>query len=297
MYYSLNQYFRETFGVKGYKVALSGGMTCPNRDGTCGTRGCIFCSGSGEFSQTGRSVTEQIDLAACRIASKNKGGSYIAYFQDHTNTYAPVSRLKELFTEAIRHPRVAVLSVATRPDCLSEDVMTLLDELNRIKPVWIELGLQTIHAETAAYIRRGYSLSVYDDAVVRLHAHGIGVITHLIIGLPGETPEMLYASVRHISNIGTNGVKFHLLHVLKGTDLYREYRQGKVGTLSFPEYASLLAECVRLLPKKTVIHRLTGDGDKRTLVAPLWSADKRHVLNALQHFFAVQNVLQGEHFT
>ena len=293
-FYSLNRYFRETFGCKGYKLALQGGMTCPNRDGTLGTRGCIFCSGSSEFAETGETVTEQIAKAAERVKSKNKNGKYIAYFQDHTNTYAPVSVLKQKFSEAIAHPDVAVLSVATRPDCLPDEVLSLLSELNRQKPVWVELGLQTIHDTTADFLRRGYPTGVYDEAVRKLHFHGISVVTHLILGLPGETPEMLFETVKHIGDIGTDGVKFHLLHILKGTDLAALYKQGKISALSFPEYASLLSECIRLLPRETVVHRITGDGDKRTLLAPLWSADKKHVLNSLNAYFDEHDVFQSQ---
>ena len=293
-FYSLNRYFRETFGCKGYKLALQGGMTCPNRDGTLGTRGCIFCSGSSEFAETGETVTEQIAKAAERVKSKNKDGKYIAYFQDHTNTYAPVTVLKQKFSEAIAHPDVAVLSVATRPDCLPDEVLSLLSELNRQKPVWVELGLQTIHDTTADFLRRGYPTEVYDEAVRKLHSHGISVVTHLILGLPGETPEMLFETVKHIGDIGTDGVKFHLLHILKGTDLAELYKQGKISALSFPEYASLLSECIRLLPPDTVVHRITGDGDKRTLLAPLWSADKKHVLNSLNAYFDEHDVFQSQ---
>ncbi|MBE6578356.1 MAG: TIGR01212 family radical SAM protein [Ruminococcaceae bacterium] len=293
MYYSLNQAFRSSFGKKGYKIALSAGMTCPNRDGTLGTGGCLFCSGAGEFAQKGTSVTTQIEEGAKRIEKKNKDGLYIAYFQDYTNTYAPVSRLRALFTEAISHPRVAVLSVATRPDCLPGEVLDLLEELNRIKPVWVELGLQTIHESTAAWIRRGYPLSVYDTAAEELRRRGIKVVTHLILGLPGETEEMVYQTVAHVGE-RTDGVKFHLLHVVKGTDLEAMYRQGAVSTMSFPAYARLLGECINRLPPNVVIHRLTGDGDKRTLVAPLWSGDKKHVLNALNQRFREENVKQGK---
>ena len=293
MYLSLNQAFRSHFGQKGYKISLSGGMTCPNRDGTLGNRGCIFCSGAGEFAQKGSSVTQQIEKAAARVEQKNKNGLYIAYFQDYTNTYAPVSRLRELFFEAISHPRVAVLSVATRPDCLPEEVLDLLEELNRVKPVWVELGLQTIHESTAAFLRRGYPLSVYDNAVEALHRRGIQVITHLILGLPGETEEMVYQTVSHVGN-RTDGVKFHLLHVVKGTDLEALYRKGRISTMSFPAYAHLLGECINRLPPHVVIHRITGDGDKRTLFAPLWSGDKKHVLNALNKVFLSENVKQGK---
>lgn len=293
MYLTMNQAFRARFGKKGYKISLSAGMTCPNRDGTLGTGGCIFCSGAGEFAQKGSSVTAQIEEAARRIEKKNKDGLYIAYFQDFTNTYAPVSRLRELFTEAISHPRVAVLSVATRPDCLPKDVLDLLEELNRIKPVWVELGLQTIHESTAAFLRRGYPLSTYDSAAEALQDRGIEVITHLILGLPGETEEMVYQTVAHVGR-KTDGVKFHLLHVVKGTDLEVLYRKGLISTMSFPAYARLLGECINRLPPHVVIHRITGDGDKRTLVAPLWSGDKKHVLNALNKRFLQENVKQGK---
>ena len=294
MYFSLNDYFRKTFGTKGYKISLSAGMTCPNRDGTCGDKGCIFCSGSGEFAQRGDSLTEQINIAAEKIRHKNRDGRLIAYFQDYTNTYAPIDVLRELFTEAIAHPEVAVLSIATRPDCLSDEVIVLLSELNRVKPVWVELGLQTIHESTTKFIRRGYDLSVYDEAVRRLHSVEIQVITHLIIGLPGETPEMLMESIDHVSAIGTDGVKLHLLHVLRGTDLGDLYLQGKISTLDFSTYLALLAKCVNRLPPDVVIHRLTGDGDKRTLIAPLWSGDKKHVLNGIKTYFSAENVCQGK---
>ncbi len=294
MYLTLNSYFKNTFGKKGYKIALKGGMSCPNRDGTCGTEGCIFCDGAGSFAQSGVNVTEQISRAISRVAHKNKDGVYIAYFQDFTNTYAPISYLRKLFLEAIAHPLVAVLSIATRPDCLPDEVITLLAELNEIKPVWIELGLQTIHKETAQYIGRGYETAIYDTAVKKLHAVKIKVITHLILGLPGEDEQMVYESVKHISRCKTDGVKFHLLHVLKNTKLHELYRDGMIATLSFAEYASLLAGCINRLPKDIVVHRITGDGDKKTLVAPLWSADKKHVLNSLNRYLKQENVLQGK---
>ena len=201
--------------------------------------------------------------------------------------------MRELFYEAICHPRVAVLSIATRPDCLPPEVLSLLEELNRIKPIWVELGLQTIHRSTAERIRRGYPLAVYDNAVEELHRRGITVITHLILGLPGETPEMVYQTISHVGS-RTDGVKFHLLHVVKGTDLEPPYRQGLISAMSFPAYARLLGECINRLPPHVVIHRLTGDGDKRTLLAPLWSGDKKHVLNSLSRFFAQENVRQGK---
>ena len=281
----LNDYLRETFGCKVYKLALNGGFTCPNRDGKIDTRGCIFCSagGSGEFAERPDvSITKQIESAKMRVAAKIKGGKYIAYFQAYTGTYAPVERLRMLFSEAIEHPDVAVLSVATRPDCLPDEVLDLLEELNRIKPVWIELGLQTIHVRTAEYIRRGYPLAVYDKAVKALRERGIEVITHVILGLPGESREDMLETVRYVCASGATGIKLQLLHVLKGTDLEKEFLAGRFDVLTEDEYISLLKECVALIPDKVVIHRLTGDGDKKLLVAPMWSSDKKHVMNRIK---------------
>lgn len=290
-YYSLNQYLKDTFGCKVYKIALDGGFTCPNRDGSLETRGCIFCSGkgSGNFAQPLvldergiPDVVSQIEAGKLRVASKNPDGKYIAYFQSFTNTYAPVAYLRQVYTQAIEHPDIVALSVGTRPDCLPQDVMELLGELNEKKPVWVELGLQTIHESTAKYIRRGYELAVYDDAVERLQQAGIQVIVHCILGLPYETKEMMKETVTYVGKSGASGIKLQLLHVLKGTDLEREYLEGKITTMEMEEYVSLVAECIALLPKDMVIHRMTGDGDKRELIAPLWSADKKRVLNALQ---------------
>lgn len=283
-YYSLNQYLKDTFGEKVYKLALDAGFTCPNRDGTLGTGGCIFCSGagSGDFAECRNlSVTEQIARGKKRVEKKIKSGKYIAYFQAFTNTYAPVEKLRNVYEEALMQPDVVAISVATRPDCLPHDVMDLLTELNRIKPVWVELGLQTIHEKSAEYIRRGYSLAVYDDAVKRLKNAGLTVITHVILGLPGETEEEMKQTVSYVGATRTDGIKLQLLHVIKGTDLEKEYLAGKFKTLELDEYVRLVADCLELLPKNMVIHRMTGDGDKRTLVAPMWSADKKRVLNAL----------------
>lgn len=283
-YYSLNRYLRDIFGNKVYKIALDGGFTCPNRDGTLDTRGCIFCSGmgSGEFAQrrTG-SVTEQIELGKQRLAGKIKDGKYIAYFQSFTNTYGPVSELRSLYEEAVRHPDIVAFSIGTRPDCLPDEVVRLLQEMNEKKPVWVELGLQTIHETTAQYIRRGYELPVFDDAVQRLKQAGLEVVVHVILGLPGEGKEEMKQTVRYVGKSGVDGIKLQLLHVIKGTDLEQDYREGRFRTLGMEEYVQLVAECIALLPPDMVIHRMTGDGDKRTLVAPLWSADKKKVLNAL----------------
>lgn len=283
--YTLNQYLHDVFGQKLYKIALDGGFTCPNRDGTTDTRGCIFCSGagSGEFAgDSTMSITQQIEKGKERLAGKMKDGRYIAYFQAFTNTYAPVEKLRALYREAINHKDIAVMSVATRPDCLPDEVLDLLCECNQIKPVWVELGLQTIHAGTAAYIRRGYPLSVYDEAVKRLKASGLEVVTHVMLGLPGETRQDMLDTVSYVGKSHVDGIKLQLLHVIRGTDLEKDYLEGKFETLAFESYVELVAECVALLPEKMVIHRMTGDGDKRTLVAPMWSADKKRVLNAVR---------------
>ena len=282
-YTTLNSYLKNKFGCKVYKLAIDGGFTCPNRDGTLGTRGCIFCSrgGSGEFAESKeKSVTQQIDDGKKRVEKKIKDGKYIAYFQAFTNTYSPVCKLKSLYTEAINHPDIVALSIGTRPDCLGDDVLELLDEMNKIKPVFIELGLQTIHENTAQYIRRGYPLEVYDKAVDDLHKIGINVVTHLIIGLPGESEQDILQSVEYVCQ-KTDGIKLQLLHILKGTDLADEYRECKVDVLSLEEYTSIIKHCVEIIPDNVVIHRLTGDGAKKDLIAPLWSADKKHVLNTI----------------
>lgn len=279
---TLNMYLRQTFGCKVYKIALNGGFTCPNRDGSLDTRGCIFCSagGSGEFAaDPAKSVTEQIEDAKKRVAKKTNDGKYIAYFQAYTGTYGPIEKLRRMYAEAINHPEVVALSIATRPDCLGEDVLALLDELNRIKPVWIELGLQTIHENTADYIRRGYALPVYDRAVQELRQRNIEVITHVILGLPGETREDMLKTVQFVCDSGATGIKLQLLHILKGTDLAKEYEAGQVEVLSEDDYIDLLKACVAIIPENVVIHRLTGDGDKKLLLAPLWSANKKKGLS------------------
>ena len=270
--YTLNQYLRDTFGQKLYKIALDGGFTCPNRDGTIDTRGCIFCSGSGSGEFAGdctMSITQQIERGKEQVRKKIKNGRYIAYFQAFTNTYAPVGKLRSLYMEAINHKDIAVLSIATRPDCLPDEALDLLCECNQIKPVWVELGLQTINPSTAAYIRRGYPLPVYDDAVRRLKACGIEVITHVILGLPGESRRDMLDTVSYVGRSHADGIKLQLLHVIRGTDLEKDYREGKFETLTFESYVELVADCIALLPENMVIHRMTGDGDKRTLVAPM----------------------------
>ena len=284
MYKTFHDYCREAFGSKVYKLAIDGGFTCPNRDGTVGVGGCIFCSayGGGEFAESScGSVALQLERAKIRVAAKNKSGKYMAYFQSFTGTYAPVERLRQLYLEAIAPEDIVGISIGTRPDCLSPEVVELLGEVNRIKPVMVELGLQTMHPESVRYIRRGYENDVYTDAVKRLKAQNIHVVTHIILGLPGETAQMAAQTTRFAVNAGTDGVKFHLLHVLKNTDLEQDYLAGKFRCLSLEEYARWLKLCIAQLPPSVVVHRITGDGAKRDLVAPLWSADKKRVLNYL----------------
>lgn len=293
-YRSLNSYLLERFGEKTYKLALDGGFTCPTRDGTLDTRGCIFCAGgSGDFSiPAWRDPEKAIEQAKALVAGKG-AKRYIAYFQSYTGTYAPIEKLRELYTKTLRHPDIAALSIATRPDCLGDEVMALLTELNREKPVWVELGLQTIHPETAAYIRRGYPLEVYDSAVRRLQEAGIETVVHMILGLPGETQDMMRETAEYIGKSGAQGIKLHLLHVLEGTDLEKDYQAGKFEVLSLDEYISALEACIESIPPEMVVHRLTGDGAKRFLVAPLWSADKKTVLNAINRAFERDHVMQG----
>lgn len=284
VYRSFNDEMKSRFGCKIYKLALSGGMTCPTRDGTLGTRGCIFCSarGSGDFA-AGRceSISLQIENAKAIVRNKAKDAKYIAYFQDYTNTYAPVEYLRKLFYDAIAHEDIVALSIGTRPDCMPDEVISLLSELNEIKPVFVELGLQTIHPKTAEYIRRGYDLPVFDKAVDDLLKNNIEVVVHAILGLPGETKEMMLDTVRYIADSGAKGIKLQLLHVLEGTDLADEYRAGKFKTPEMDEYIDILIDCIKILPQDMVVHRLTGDGAKRDLIAPLWSADKKRVLNEI----------------
>ena len=294
-YYSLNEYYKKKFGKKVYKLALSGGMTCPNRDGTLDTRGCIFCSngGSGEFAESCHlSVSEQIERAKSRVRAKTSDNAYIAYFQPFSNTYASAEYLRGLYYEAITPDEIVGLSVATRPDCLPDDVLSLLGEIGSIKPVTVELGLQTVHESTAEYIRRGYTLSVYEEAVRRLRAIGAEVVTHLILGLPGESRDMMFSSAEYVGRV-TDGVKLQLLHVVEGTDLAREYANGAFDTLSLEEYTYILSGCIERIDRDVVIHRITGDGDKRSLIAPLWSADKKRVLNYINHYFDEHDIIQG----
>ena len=283
---TLNQYLQERYGRKLYKIAINAGFTCPNRDGTLSEKGCIFCSGSGSGDFAGSpalSVTGQIEAGKERIRAKLPKENYglIAYFQAFTNTYAPVERLRELYTEAMENPEVEILSIATRPDCLGENVLDLLSELNQIKPVWVELGLQTIHERTAEYIRRCYPLSVYDEAVRNLRERGLETIVHVILGLPGETKEEMLETVRYVGASGVQGIKLQLLHVLRGTDLEKDYLAGRFECLTFDEYYEIVKKALDILPKDIVIHRMTGDGDRRILVAPEWSKDKKRVMDRM----------------
>ncbi|WP_287971480.1 TIGR01212 family radical SAM protein [Blautia sp.] len=298
-YHSFDYMLKERFHGKVYKVALNGGMTCPNRDGTLGNRGCIFCSagGSGDFAGNRQdSITEQIEKQIASIRKKRNADRFIAYFQAYTNTYAPVEYLRKIYTEAISHPNVVAVSIGTRPDCLGEEVLDLLEELNHIKPVWVELGLQSIHEKTARYIRRGYPLSCFNTAVKNLRERNLEVIVHTILGLPYETKEDILATMEYLNHMDIQGIKLQLLHVLKGTDLAEDYLAGKFQVYSMEEYLDLLIDCLEHLSPDMVIHRLTGDGPKELLLAPLWSSAKRTVLNTLHQECKARNSYQGKQY-
>ena len=289
----LNTWLKGQYGCKVYKLALSSGCSCPNRDGTLGTRGCIFCDGSGAFAEVG-DIPSQLTAAKARVAAKaGPNAKYIAYFQSFTNTYGDPARLRALYQAAMAPEDMVILSIATRPDCLGSEILDLLAELRRTKPVWVELGLQTIHSESAAYIRRGYDLAVFDEAVKQLNSRGISVIVHQILGLPGESPEMMAETARYIGASGADGIKFHLLHVLRNTDLAAEWQAGRVPVMELEDYIAALEQCLRVLPPQVVVHRLTGDGAKQDLLAPLWSGDKKRVLNAIHRAFQRGNLIQG----
>ena len=295
-YYSFNRAMQDRFGCKVYKLSLDGGFGCPNRDGTVGTRGCTFCSarGSGEFAASSwLPVEAQLAAARARVAHKNPGGKYIAYFQSYTNTYAPPDRLRSLYSAATAPEDVVGLDVATRPDCLGPEVLEVLAEMAGHMPLWVELGLQTVHPETARRIRRGYELPVFDEAVRNLHAIGAEVVVHQILGLPGETPEQMIDTARYIAASGAEGIKLHLLHILDDADLYEDFLAGRIRPMEKEEYFRVLGACLRVLRPDMVIHRLTGDGDKRHLVAPLWSADKKQVLNDMNRWFELHDIVQG----
>ena len=300
-YYSLDYYLKETFGEKTYKVALDGGMSCPNRDGTVSTGGCIFCSngGSGDFAikhNKDNNITKQIETAIAFLRAKHKfvGNKFIAYFQSFSNTYAPVSYLEDIFSQAIKHPEVCALSIGTRPDCFNEDIYNLLEKLNKTKPVWVELGLQTMHEKTAKLINRGYKLSVFENTVHELRKRNITVIVHVIIGLPGEKAADLYETIDYLNKMDIQGIKLQLLHVLKNTALADMMGNFKILTLD--EYIDILCECITRLSPDIVIHRLTGDGPKDLLIAPEWSKNKRLVLNTLSHELKVHEIYQGQKY-
>lgn len=297
-YHSLDYMLKERFGEKVYKLTLNGGMTCPNRDGKLGTRGCIFCSagGSGDFAADAcMSITEQIEQQKALIQTKRPVGKFIAYFQAYTNTYAPTEYLNRIFTQALSHPDVIALSIGTRPDCLEKDVLDLLSELNRQKPVWVELGLQTIHEDTARYIRRGYPLSCFEEAVRQLRLRDLEVIVHMILGLPGEGEKQMLETISYLNEQPIQGIKMQLLHVLKNTDLAADYLAGKFQVLSQDEYLNLVITCLEHLSPDIVVHRLTGDGPKDLLIAPLWSGAKRTVLNQLHHQMKERGTWQGKY--
>ena len=300
-YYSLDYYLKKTFGEKIYKVALDGGMSCPNRDGTVSTGGCIFCSngGSGDFAikhNKDNNITKQIETAIAFLRAKHKfvGNKFIAYFQSFSNTYAPVSYLEDIFSQAIKHPEVCALSIGTRPDCFNEDIYNLLEKLNKTKPVWVELGLQTMHEKTAKLINRGYKLSVFENTVHELRKRNITVIVHVIIGLPGEKAADLYETIDYLNKMDIQGIKLQLLHVLKNTALANMMGNFKILTLD--EYIDILCECITRLSPDIVIHRLTGDGPKDLLIAPEWSKNKRLVLNTLSHELKVHEIYQGQKY-
>ena len=286
-YLTLGEYLKKTYGFKAYKIAIDIGCTCPTRDGKIDTRGCIFCSqsGSGDYAQNRKySVTKQIKMGKTLVEKKNPSGKYIAYFQNFTNTYGDEETLREKYLEAVDHPDVCIISIATRPDCLSERMYEILAECNKIKPVWVELGLQTIKEESIKYIRRGYENIVYENAVKRLKEYlpDSQIITHVILGLPGENIEDMKRTVEYVVRSGATGIKLQLLHVLEDTDLYDDYKTGKFKVMTEDEYIETLKAVLTKVPENMVIHRLTGDGDKKILCAPLWSGNKRHVYNRIK---------------
>ncbi|RKQ31953.1 MULTISPECIES: TIGR01212 family radical SAM protein [Clostridia] len=298
-YHSMDYDLKELYGEKVYKITLNGGMTCPNRDGKVGHGGCIFCSsaGSGDFAGSATcSITEQLVMGKENLTKKRPVHSYIAYFQAFTNTYAPVEYLRRIYMEAIQDPDVQILSIATRPDCLPEDILQLLEEINQIKPVWVELGLQTIHPQTATYIRRGYPLEVFEEAVNNLRRRNISVITHTILGLPGENEDMMLETIDYLNKMDIQGIKLQLLHILKGTDLALDYEKQPFWSPTMEEYISLLGKCIARLRPDITIHRLTGDGPKELLIAPLWTSQKRTVLNTLHRYLKEQDIWQGKEY-
>ena len=300
-YYSLDAYLKSKYGHKCYKIALNAGLSCPNRDGTLGTKGCIFCSagGSCDFAATGETIALQLEQGKTLFGDKNIGQHYIAYFQAYTNTYGPVEYLQTIYTKALSQEDVCGISIATRPDCMGPEVLDLLQDLQRQFPhkfIWIELGLQTIHPQTAEYIRRGYPLSCFEEAIAGLTARNIPYIVHMILGLPGESPDMIYETIQYLNTCKPFGIKLQLLHILEGTDLATEYKNGTIHTYEKQEYLDILIKCLELLSPDIVIHRLTGDGPKNILLAPRWSLNKRDVLNSLHRQMKLANTYQGRLF-
>ena len=283
---TLSEVLKSEYGEKVYKLSLSSGCSCPNRDGTIGTGGCTFCSagGSGEFAAPFLPPEIQIRGAKRRIAAKTDAGKFIAYYQSFTNTYGNIDRLRKLYLETIRYLEIVILSLGTRPDCLGDDVMEMLKELNSIKPVWVELGLQTVHEKTAERIARGYQLSVFEEAVMKLKEAGITVIVHVILSLPGESREDMLETARYLAAMkpGIDGIKIQMLNILEGTELAREYREHPFPLLTLEEYAELVSEMIRILPDDIVVHRMTGDGPGNILIAPDWVRNKKKVLNTIR---------------
>lgn len=298
-YYSANQYYRQLYGEKVYKISLDIGCTCPTRDGTKGFGGCTFCSarGSGDFAIAGpMSIREKIDSAIRMVSSKSSSNKYIAYLQSFSNTYGPVRLLVPVYEEILSDERVAGLSIGTRPDCLSDAMVKELGRLSKIKPLWVELGLQTIHQKTADIFHRGYNLSVYEDAVARLNKAGIPIIVHLIVGLMGESYDDFMATVDYMANQPVNGIKMSMLHILKDSPLFKEYMEKPFPLLDEATYIKWVAEAITRMPPDMVIHRVTGDGNQKNLIAPKWTTNKRHVLNRLHHYMAEHGMYQGLNF-
>jgi len=295
-WHTLDAEMKKRYGEKVYRLSLNGGMTCPNRDGHIDDRGCIFCSagGSGDFAAGAqKSIPDQMIEAKARIIKKTHCRLFIAYFQAYTNTYAPIEVLREKFYAAIEPADIVALSIATRPDCLSDEVLVLLKELNAIKPIWVELGLQTIHPKSAAYIRSGFDFPCFETAFKRLKKVGIEVIVHLILGLPGENQTMMLESVKKVGSMPIDGIKLHLLHILKETDLAVAYAQNPFECMTMDTYINLLMACLENLPPEVVIHRLTGDAPRKSLIAPKWSTDKRRILNTLFQRMRARETFQG----
>ena len=298
-FYSLNEYCKQTFGGKVYRLSLNGGMTCPNRDGSLGYGGCSFCSegGSGDFAADYQvSISQQIEEAKLRIQKKTDCNQFIAYFQAYTNTYAPIEHLRRIYTEAIHTPEIVALSIGTRSDCLSEDVLDLLQELAEIKPIWVELGLQTIHNATHQILNTHTTVEQFHSAVEKLHQRGIPVIAHVILGLPNETTEMMKETIFHLTTLPISGIKLQLLHILKGTSLANTYEKNPFPLFELEEYCDFIIDCIELLPPDMVVHRITGDGPRKLLIAPLWSTDKKRVLNTIEKRFKERNTWQGKFY-